>query len=151
MDRRFGASWHVVVGEQFGFEITHEVSNLLYMFFGGNLAICVWKCTWISMYPKLYQIIWFTGNLNKFFSSVFYLLNQMLPSFPFFELPKIFLQIFVYFLFLFCDVFSVFFCAVRIEDAKVLLFLRIIYIFIDDNYVLHPFQITFTCAIFNWM
>ena len=36
---------HVVVGEGFGFEITHEVKHLLYMFFGGNLAIIVWKCS----------------------------------------------------------------------------------------------------------
>lgn len=45
MDKKFGASWHAVVGEGFGFEITHEVKNLLYMFFGGNYAICVWKCS----------------------------------------------------------------------------------------------------------
>ncbi|XP_014681214.1 PREDICTED: dynein light chain 4, axonemal-like [Priapulus caudatus] len=44
MDKRFGASWHVIVGEGYGFEVTHEVKNLLYMFFGGNMGICVWKC-----------------------------------------------------------------------------------------------------------
>jgi dynein light chain 4 len=45
MDKKFGASWHAVVGEGFGFEITHEVKNLLYMFFGGTMAICLWKCS----------------------------------------------------------------------------------------------------------
>ncbi|XP_007907984.1 dynein axonemal light chain 4 [Callorhinchus milii] len=45
MDKKFGSSWHVVVGEGFGFEVTHETKNMLYMFFGGNVAICVWKCT----------------------------------------------------------------------------------------------------------
>ena len=45
MDKKFGASWHVVVGEGYGFEITHEVKNLLYMFFGGNVAIILWKCS----------------------------------------------------------------------------------------------------------
>ncbi|XP_059809577.1 dynein axonemal light chain 4-like [Mobula hypostoma] len=45
MDKRFGASWHVVVGEGFGFEVTHEMKNILYMYFGGNMAVCVWKCT----------------------------------------------------------------------------------------------------------
>ncbi|ELU16999.1 hypothetical protein CAPTEDRAFT_157041 [Capitella teleta] len=45
MDKKFGASWHVVVGEGFGFEITHEVKNLLYMFFAGTMAICLWKCS----------------------------------------------------------------------------------------------------------
>ncbi|GJQ71660.1 DLC-B [Trypoxylus dichotomus] len=44
MDKKFGPPFHVVVGEGFGFEISYECKNLLYMFFGGNLAICVWKC-----------------------------------------------------------------------------------------------------------
>ncbi|TKC42596.1 hypothetical protein EI555_008985, partial [Monodon monoceros] len=38
MDKKFGSSWHVVIGEGFGFEITHEVKNLLYLYFGGTLA-----------------------------------------------------------------------------------------------------------------
>lgn len=45
LDKKFGASWHVVVGEGYGFEITYECSNLLYMYFGGNMAICIWKCS----------------------------------------------------------------------------------------------------------
>lgn len=45
MDKKFGASWHAVVGEGYGFEITHEVKNLLYMFFGGNMSIIIWKCS----------------------------------------------------------------------------------------------------------
>ncbi|XP_030764199.1 dynein light chain 4, axonemal [Sitophilus oryzae] len=44
MDKKFGPPFHVVVGEDFGFEISYECTNLLYMFFGGNLAICIWKC-----------------------------------------------------------------------------------------------------------
>ncbi len=44
MDKKFGPSWHVVVGEGYGFEITHEVKNILYMFFGGSQAILLWKC-----------------------------------------------------------------------------------------------------------
>nr|XP_061781979.1 dynein axonemal light chain 4-like [Nerophis lumbriciformis] len=43
MDKKFGAAWHVVIGESFGFGVTHETKNLLYMFFGGNLAVCLWK------------------------------------------------------------------------------------------------------------
>uniref|UniRef100_A0AC11BGK4 Dynein axonemal light chain 4 n=1 Tax=Ovis aries TaxID=9940 RepID=A0AC11BGK4_SHEEP len=35
MDKKFGSSWHVVIGEGFGFEITHEVKNLLYLRGGG--------------------------------------------------------------------------------------------------------------------
>ena len=45
MDKKFGSSWHAVVGEGYGFELTHEVKNLLYMFFGGTVAVCIWKCS----------------------------------------------------------------------------------------------------------
>ncbi|KAL3313760.1 Dynein light chain 4, axonemal [Cichlidogyrus casuarinus] len=45
LDKKFGSAWHVVVGEGFGFEITHETKNILYMYFGGNLAVVIWKCS----------------------------------------------------------------------------------------------------------
>jgi len=45
LDKKFGPSWHVVVGEGFGFEVSYEMKNLMYMFFAGNLAVCVWKCS----------------------------------------------------------------------------------------------------------
>lgn len=45
MDKKFGSSWHVVVGEGYGFEISYELTNLLYLFVGGNIAICMWKCS----------------------------------------------------------------------------------------------------------
>jgi len=45
LDKKFGTSWHVVVGEGFGFEVSYEVQNLMYMFFAGNLAVCAWKCS----------------------------------------------------------------------------------------------------------
>ena len=44
MDKKFGATWHAVVGVGFGFDIAYDCKNLLYMFFGGNTAICLWKC-----------------------------------------------------------------------------------------------------------
>ncbi|XP_019868951.1 dynein axonemal light chain 4 [Aethina tumida] len=44
MDKKYGPPFHVVVGEGFGFEVSYEINNLLYMFFGGNLGICIWKC-----------------------------------------------------------------------------------------------------------
>ena len=49
MDKKFGPTWHVVVGEGYGFEITHEVKNLMYMFFAVNMAVCLWKCAWLSL------------------------------------------------------------------------------------------------------
>eukprot|EP00241_Pyramimonas_parkeae_P010118 CAMPEP_0114249768 /NCGR_PEP_ID=MMETSP0058-20121206/14329_1 /TAXON_ID=36894 /ORGANISM="Pyramimonas parkeae, CCMP726" /LENGTH=108 /DNA_ID=CAMNT_0001363357 /DNA_START=294 /DNA_END=617 /DNA_ORIENTATION=+ len=42
MDKKFGAPWHVVIGEGFSFEITYEMKNLLYMFTGGTHAALVW-------------------------------------------------------------------------------------------------------------
>lgn len=45
LDKKFGTSWHVVVGEGFGFEVSYELENLMYMFFAGNLAVCAWKCS----------------------------------------------------------------------------------------------------------
>ncbi|GBP66574.1 Dynein light chain 4, axonemal [Eumeta japonica] len=45
MDKKYGPSFHVVVGESYGFEITHECTTILYMYFGGNQAICIWKCS----------------------------------------------------------------------------------------------------------
>uniref|UniRef100_A0A182FGR8 Uncharacterized protein n=1 Tax=Anopheles albimanus TaxID=7167 RepID=A0A182FGR8_ANOAL len=45
MDKKFGTFWHVVVGEGFGYEVSYETKNLLYLFFGGNLAIVLWKCS----------------------------------------------------------------------------------------------------------
>ncbi|GAQ80054.1 Dynein light chain type 1 family protein [Klebsormidium nitens] len=43
MDKKFGGPWHCIVGEYYGFEVTHEVKNLLYVFAAGYLAIILWK------------------------------------------------------------------------------------------------------------
>ncbi|KAI5646127.1 dynein light chain type 1 domain-containing protein [Phthorimaea operculella] len=45
MDKKFGPSFHVVVGESYGFEITYECTTICYLYFGGNQAICMWKCS----------------------------------------------------------------------------------------------------------
>ena len=42
-DKKFGKTWHAVVGEGFGFEITYESENLLYLFDNGERAILLWK------------------------------------------------------------------------------------------------------------
>ncbi|KAI9144324.1 hypothetical protein BKA69DRAFT_1056915 [Paraphysoderma sedebokerense] len=44
MDKKCGTSWHVIIGEGFEFEITHEMKNLLFMFFG-SLGVLVWKAS----------------------------------------------------------------------------------------------------------
>ena len=43
LDRKFGPSWHVIVGEGFGFEISYEVKKMLYMFSARFSAVAVWK------------------------------------------------------------------------------------------------------------
>lgn len=45
MDKKYGIYWHVIVGEGFGFEVSYETKNLLYLFFAGNLGVVLWKCT----------------------------------------------------------------------------------------------------------
>lgn len=45
MDKKFGSAWHVAVGEGFGFEVTHDQRNMLYMFFGGNVGVLIWKAS----------------------------------------------------------------------------------------------------------
>lgn len=51
MDKKFGIYWHVIVGEGFGFEVAYESRNMMYMFFAGNLAVVVWKCSWNRVLP----------------------------------------------------------------------------------------------------
>uniref|UniRef100_UPI00358F24D8 dynein axonemal light chain 4-like n=1 Tax=Myxine glutinosa TaxID=7769 RepID=UPI00358F24D8 len=44
MDKKFVAPWHVIIGESFSFNITYELQSVFFMFFGGRVAILVWKC-----------------------------------------------------------------------------------------------------------
>ncbi len=57
MDELFGASWHVVVGEDFTFNIDHEEDRLYYLLYGGH-AIVAWKVS------KLYAAAFFEGQLH---------------------------------------------------------------------------------------
>ncbi len=43
MDKKFGAPWNVVIGENYAFEVTYEVKNLLYVFLGGVKGVLLWK------------------------------------------------------------------------------------------------------------
>ena len=45
MERKYGSTWHVVVGEGFGFDITYELKNIMYMYNNGSVAVCLWKCS----------------------------------------------------------------------------------------------------------
>lgn len=44
MDKKFGASWHVCIGEGFGFDVTYQLRNLIYLFHGEKLGVLVYKC-----------------------------------------------------------------------------------------------------------
>lgn len=43
LDERLGATWHIVVGESFSFDVEFESDHLLYVFYG-SLGILAWKC-----------------------------------------------------------------------------------------------------------
>jgi Dynein light chain type 1 len=43
MDKKFGASWHCAIGEGFGFEITYQKRNMIYMYYG-QLGVLAYKC-----------------------------------------------------------------------------------------------------------
>jgi dynein light chain 4 len=44
MDRKFGPSWHCIIGEGFGFQCTYETSHMIYLFYQGNVGILLFKC-----------------------------------------------------------------------------------------------------------
>lgn len=44
MDKKFGATWHVILGEGFGFEVTHQKGNMIYVYYMGNRAVLLYKC-----------------------------------------------------------------------------------------------------------
>lgn len=44
MDKKFGASWHVIIGEGFGFEVTHQREQMIYIYYMGTRAILLFKC-----------------------------------------------------------------------------------------------------------
>ena len=44
MDKKYGPTWHCIIGEGFAFDITFQHSNLLHVFYQGNIAILLYKC-----------------------------------------------------------------------------------------------------------
>lgn len=41
-DKKFGPTWHVVVGKNFGSYVTHETKHFIY-FYISNIAFLIWK------------------------------------------------------------------------------------------------------------
>jgi len=44
MDRKFGPSWHCIIGEGFGFQVTFQTKHMIYLFYQGNVAVLLFKC-----------------------------------------------------------------------------------------------------------
>ena len=44
MDKKFGQYWHCCIGEGFGFNMTYQQRNLLFMYYGEKLGILLYKC-----------------------------------------------------------------------------------------------------------
>nr|CAH8862156.1 unnamed protein product [Trichobilharzia regenti] len=45
LDQKAAPGWHVVIGEGYGVEITHDVKYLIFLYFNATLAILIWKCS----------------------------------------------------------------------------------------------------------
>ena len=43
MDKKFGAMWHCAIGEGFGFDITYQQRNMIYVYYG-KIGILLFKC-----------------------------------------------------------------------------------------------------------
>jgi dynein light chain 4 len=43
MDKKCGAAWHCAIGEGFGFDVTYQQQNMIYVFFG-SIGILCYKC-----------------------------------------------------------------------------------------------------------
>jgi hypothetical protein len=44
LDKKFGPTWHAVVGEGFAYDITFNSHHMVYLFYGEKLGILVFKC-----------------------------------------------------------------------------------------------------------
>ena len=44
LDKKMNGPFNVIVGESFSMEIVHVQKTLLYMFYGGYVAVLVYKC-----------------------------------------------------------------------------------------------------------
>ncbi|CAB4057928.1 DNAL4 [Lepeophtheirus salmonis] len=43
LDKKYGAMWHVIIGEDYAFDITFETASLFQAYFG-SFGILLWKC-----------------------------------------------------------------------------------------------------------
>ena len=57
LDQKMNGPYNVIVGESFSLEIDYVQSTLMYMFFGGYLAIMIWKCVWCAVTNKMIRVL----------------------------------------------------------------------------------------------
>jgi len=43
MDKKFGTMWHCAIGEGFGFDITYQQRQMVYVFYG-KTGVLLYKC-----------------------------------------------------------------------------------------------------------
>jgi dynein light chain 4 len=43
MDKKFGPSWHAIVGEGFAFDVTHQLGHMAYIYYLGTRAVLLFK------------------------------------------------------------------------------------------------------------
>ena len=43
LDKKYGASWHVCIGEGYGFDVTYHARSMMYLYYGEKLGILVFK------------------------------------------------------------------------------------------------------------
>jgi len=43
LDRKFGPSWHCILGDGYAVDVTMQKKSLLYMFYNGNIAVLIFK------------------------------------------------------------------------------------------------------------
>ncbi|KAJ8600779.1 hypothetical protein CTAYLR_006092 [Chrysophaeum taylorii] len=43
MDKKYGPQWHCAIGEGFGFDITYQQPNMIYVYYG-KVGILLYKC-----------------------------------------------------------------------------------------------------------
>ena len=44
MDKKFGPTWHVCVGEGFGYDVTYNARNMIMVYYGEKIGILCFKC-----------------------------------------------------------------------------------------------------------
>ncbi len=44
MDKKYGASWHCMIGKGFAYDVTSNKDNLIYGFYGGTVGVLLYKC-----------------------------------------------------------------------------------------------------------